>query len=125
MPQHPFVDYKSPISNTTSPQKNNSNTHSENETILTKELFENLQLKPISHQEMIEKKKHQVTKPKEIEETKDKQYPKIRVSLNVMNQLKRYQKQMKCKSYCEVVMKLMEFYESHNDISIVNKSDEL
>ena len=113
LPLHPFVDYHSD-------QISIKEEHPEIE--LTKELFENLQLKPISHQEIVEKKK-QVSKPKSSEDSKDKQYPKIRVSLNVLNQLKKFQKQLKCKSYCEVVMKLMEYYDCH-DNSLVNKSDD-
>ena len=136
-PQHPFIDYKPsqtfhfPYSEESHQLKNFEESNYSTQTneiktnkeqILTKEMFLNLQLKPISHQQLIEKKK-QLSKPKEIEETKDKQYPKIRVSLNVFEKLKKFQKVMKCKSYCEVVMKLFEYYEGH-DVSIINKSDE-
>ena len=115
IPKHPFIDY------TRIERKENEKEQQHNHTIITKEMLEKLQLKPISHQEMIEKKKQ--TKPKTSEESRDKQYPKIRVSLHVFHQLKRYQQQLKCKSYCEVVSKLMEYYEGH-DISTVNKSDD-
>ena len=116
-PLHPFIDYHKEEQHSTTPET------PQKQSVLTKELLQSLQLRPISHQEVIEKKKQQAKKPKQTEDTKEKQYPKIRVSLNVMNQLKNYQTQLKCKSYCEVVMKLIEYYEGH-DISTVNKSDD-
>ncbi|EDR26946.1 hypothetical protein EDI_051830 [Entamoeba dispar SAW760] len=73
------------------------------------------ELKDVNYKETIE------TKPKKLnpEEKTDKKliedekkFPKVRVTLEAFEELQDFRKKYKCKSYCEVVNKLLNIYDS-------------
>ncbi|KAL7722963.1 Uncharacterized protein QTN25_000548 [Entamoeba marina] len=106
IPHHPFVDH---VQNTPDIHGHHSS--------LTRTLFENFQPHPIQPPTKTQRKKHiEMLKPKPSEEPlkSEQKYPKIRVSLSVFDHLRLLQSQQKCKSYCEVVSKLIEFYEENS-----------
>ncbi|EDR28218.1 hypothetical protein EDI_259510 [Entamoeba dispar SAW760] len=117
-PRHPFVDY--PLIN-----KPNELVQNNNQLLLTREFLENIEIHPISPT----KRDKEVTdnkKPKILDDEfkkSEQRYPKIRVSLEVFNQLKQIQKQKNYKSFCEVVSKLLELYEEHDTSSLSKSTD--
>ncbi|ELP87470.1 hypothetical protein EIN_097570 [Entamoeba invadens IP1] len=58
-------------------------------------------------------------KPKLIED--EKKFPKVRVSLDSFNELQSFRKKYKCKSYCEVVNKLLTIYDEAEKIDSQRK----
>ncbi|EKE38492.1 hypothetical protein ENUP19_0054G0126 [Entamoeba nuttalli] len=115
-PHHPFVDY--PLIN-----KPNELIQNNEQLLLTRELLENIEIHPISPIKR-EKEIADNKKPKALDnilKKSEQKYPKIRVSLEVFNQLKQIQKQKNYKSFCEVVSKLLELYEER-DVSSLSKS---
>ena len=97
----------------------------------TKELTStNEEIKEIKRKEKIEKKEkkeQKEKKPKKEEITdsfkqkvsieEEKKFPKVRVTLEAFEELQQFRKKYKCKSYCEVVNKLLNIYDSiqHHD----------
>ncbi|KAL7713509.1 Uncharacterized protein QTN25_008890 [Entamoeba marina] len=51
----------------------------------------------------------------------DKKFPKVRVSIEAFEELQQFRKAHKCKSYCEVVSKLIEIYDANDSKSVQSK----
>ena len=62
--------------------------------------------------EEIERMNNDEKKPRGNDE---KKFPKVRVTVEAFEELKQFRKEHKCKSYCEVVSKLLRIYSSVND----------
>ncbi|ELP93865.1 hypothetical protein EIN_176920 [Entamoeba invadens IP1] len=111
LPHHPFVD------ETMSPVEHHYTSICE-DVILSKEVieratFENAITPSISNKKRVE------SKPFKCDDKTEQRFPKIRVNLTVFQKLKQLQKEQKCKSFCEVVEKLLESYEDVNNLSVV------
>ena len=112
LPQHPFVRYGTVESQSSSPR-------TKDDFYISEEMINNFQKRAIPPL----LKETEATKPKHSDMSTEQKYPKIRVSLDVFNQLRCIQKAEKCKSFCDVISKLLMSYDERESFSIKSAND--